>query len=503
MIDKIYENDNLENQQIFHDIEQNKKFSNYSLELNQTFGDKSYDKFYKSLMEHKKARGLNFISMFQKPKNLTGLKTIEEPFNIEEFKTALKNMKKKNDKLIYRIKNPYKTRPKFKSLTKNRNENETTEITQNNKNMNKTFQKQNKHEQGNAYLPVVPEVGRYHPTYKVLDKHTYQVAFSQQNFYDFNKEGNKHNSRNIFNDHTKIDYNYNDKPLTLEIEKKIKKNKINKIKPISIETINNMSKTFNKNANYPNENENDIRKSISNHYNTSTSLANSINVQTNNISNSIIQNSYSPNKETAKSNENNNDNNQMADSQIFIRTNGDIHERCPKRLNNLYFNNTNSSLSLEESIFNTDNYNLSNNNPISDPRKNHCLKFETYTKRKPMIRKFNYVYEDFMNTEAYNSIYPAQDKNICIEFSKLSTAKDKQKCFFEYEANKNKNPPLGTYFPKFGHAFKKIVDVYIDKKSPPITNKRRLKEIILRYDVPTNYLLFDTLNEKKTKKKIN
>ena len=61
MIDKIYENDNLENQQIFHDIEQNKKFSNYSLELNQTFGDKSYDKFYKSLMEHKKARGLNFI----------------------------------------------------------------------------------------------------------------------------------------------------------------------------------------------------------------------------------------------------------------------------------------------------------------------------------------------------------------------------------------------------------------------------------------------------------
>ena len=411
-------------------------------------------------------------------------------------------MKKKNDKLIYRIKNPYKTRPKFKSLTKNRNENKTTEINQNNKNMNKTFQKQNKHEQGNGYLPVVPEVGRYHPTYKVLDKHTYQVAFSQQNFYDFNKEGNKHNSRNIFNDHTKIDYNYIDKPLTLEIEKKIKKNKINKIKPISIETINNMSKTFNKNANYPNENENEIRKSISNHYNTSTSLANSINIQTNNISNSIIQNSYSPNKETAKNNENNKDNNQMGDSQIFIRTNGDIHERCPKRLNNLYFNNTNSSLSLEESIFNTENYNLSNNNPISDPRKNHCLKFETYTKRKPMIRKFNYVYEDFMNTEAYNSIYPAQDKNICIEFGKLSTAKDKQKCFFEYEANKNKNPPLGTYFPKFGHAFKKIVDVYIDKKSPPITNKRRLKEIILRYDVPTNYLLFDTLNEKKTKRKL-
>ena len=500
MIDKIYENDNLENQQIFHDIEQNKKFSNYSLELNQTFGDKSYDKFYKSLMEHKKARGLNFISMFQKPKNSTGLKTIEEPFNIEEFKTALKNMKKKNDKLIYRIKNPYKTRPKFKSLTKNRNENDTSEINQSNKKMNKTFQKKFKNEKENVYLPVVPEVGRYHPIYKVLDKHTYQVAFSQQNFYEFNKEGNKRNSRSIFNDYAKIDYNYNDKPLTLDMEKKIKKNKINKIKPISIETINNMSKTFNKNANYQNEKENEIRKSISNHYNTSTSLGNSINIQASNISNSIIQNT--PSKEITKSNENNNDNNnnQMTDSQIFIRTNGDIHGRCPKRLSNLYFNNTNSSLTLDESLFNTDSFNSSNNNPSSNPKNNHCLKFETYTKRKPMIRKFNYIYEDFMNTEAYKSIFPAQDNNICLEFNKLSTAKDKQKCFFEVEANKNKNPPLGTYFPKYGHAFKKTVDVYIDKKSPPVTNKRRLKEIILRYDVPTNYLLFDTLNEKKNKK---
>ena len=95
MTDKIYHNDNLENQQIFHDIEQTKKFSNYSIELNQTFGDKSYEKFYKSLMEHKKARGLNFMSMFQKPKNLTGLKTYEEPFNITEFKSALKKNGKK------------------------------------------------------------------------------------------------------------------------------------------------------------------------------------------------------------------------------------------------------------------------------------------------------------------------------------------------------------------------------------------------------------------------
>ena len=44
--------------------------------------------------------------MFQKPKNAAGLRMYEEPFNIKDFKSALKTMKKKNDKLLYRIKNP-------------------------------------------------------------------------------------------------------------------------------------------------------------------------------------------------------------------------------------------------------------------------------------------------------------------------------------------------------------------------------------------------------------
>ena len=486
MIDKIYENDNIENQQIFHDIEQAKKYSNYSLELNQTFGDKSYDRFYKGLMEHKKARGINFISIFQKPKNPTGIKTIEEPFNISEFKTALKNMKKKNDKLIYRIKNPYKTRPKFKSVTKKENESEIK-----NNSINKS-EKKNKTDNPKVYLPEVPDVGRYNPTYNVLDRHSYQVAFCQKSFNDFNKNGIKHNSRDIFNDHTKTDYNYNDKPFTLEMKKKFKKSKI---KPISIETLNNMSKTYNKNA--KNQKENDIKKSImSNHYNTS-SLFNSINVQTTN--NSISKQNISSNMETNKSIGNINNNTQMTDSQIIIRTNGDIHSRCPKHLSKLLMNNINSSLSFDESLNNTDYFNISNTNLNLTSKNNHCLKFETYTKRKPIIKKFNYINEDFMDTEVYKSIHPAQDR-ICIEFNKLSTSKEKQKCFFEYEANKNKNPPLGTYFPKFGHAFRKVIDIYIDKKSPPRSSKRRLKEIILKYDVPSNYLLFDVLNKKKNNK---
>lgn len=480
MIDKINKNDNFENQQIFHDIEQTKRYSNYSIELNQTFGDKSYEKFYKSLMEHKRARGLNFFSMFQKPKNSSGLKVYEEPFNITEFKSALKTMKKKNDLVNYRIKNPYTIRPKYKSITKTRIENEK-------KNSKKTQKTNKSMETSYIYLPEVPEVGRYNPTYGVLDKHTYQVAFSQKNYEDFNKEGLGHKTRNIFNDHSKTDYNYNDKPMSFDKKKKFLKSKI---KPISIEMISNMSKTYNKNEKNQ-KNQSEIMKRISNRFNTS-SLFNSINSQLNTNSNS--NQNISSNIGLNKSNSNNN-NVQLTDSQILIRTNGDIHSRCPKHLSNTYFN-SNASLSFDESAIFTDSFNNSNSNINPNSKNNHCLKFETYTKRKPMIRKFNYENEDFTNTEAYKTIFPAKDRNICIEFDKLSTAKDKQKCFFEVEASKNKNPPLGTYFPKFGLNFKKLVDVYIDKKSPPITNKTRLKEIILKYNVPSNYLLFNALNKK-------
>ena len=502
MIAKIYENDNRENQQIFHDIEQSKKYSNYSIELNQTFGDKSYAKFYKDLIEHKKARGLNFMSMFQKPKNVTGLKVYEEPFNIKEFKSALKAMKIKNDKLLYRIKNPYTTRHKCKSEKKKKEEKENEKDIKNTKHSNKKDKshkiikidniKNSRRLNGKLYLPEVPDVGRYRPTYTVLDKHTYQVAFSQKTFDDFNKKDVKLNSRNIFNDHTKIDYSYNlyGKPLTLEMKKKFKKSKI---KPIFIKAMNNMSKTYNKLEQY--QNKNDINQNLSNHYNTS-SLFNSINLRSSTISN--LNQNISSNIDINNSTMNANSK-LLTDSPILIRTNGDIHSRCPKHINNLnlneYFLNTNSSLSINESLNNSDSFNNSNSNINFSPKNNHCLKFETYSNRKPITRKFNYINENFINTEAYNLIFP-QNKNICIDFGKLSTAKEKQKCFFEYEANKNKNPPLGIYHPKFGHTFKKIIDVYIDKKCPPKNNKSKLKEIVLRYDVPSKYLLFDVLNKK-------
>ena len=97
MFDKVYSKDNTENLKIFDDIERKKNFSNYSIELNHLFGDKSYDNFYKNLIENKKARCTNFVSMFQKPKNMAGVKIYEEPFNIVNFEEKLKKMKVKSE----------------------------------------------------------------------------------------------------------------------------------------------------------------------------------------------------------------------------------------------------------------------------------------------------------------------------------------------------------------------------------------------------------------------
>ena len=430
------------------------------------------------------------MSMFQKPKNAAGLRMYEEPFNIKDFKSALKTMKKKNDKLLYRIKNPYKSRKITKEKKENEEENEKKAKsvkkminTGKNKRMEKS-QNQIKRDKYNIYLPDVPDVGRYTPSYKVLDKHSYQVAFCQQNFYDFNKKGNKKNKRAIFNDHLKIDYNYNDQPLTLEMKQKLEKSKII---PISLDLLNNMSKTYNKNGELPNNNE--LNKSINDHYNTS-SIFNSVNSHLNTDSN--IHRNISSNIDTY-TNQSNINQNTITDSKIFIRTNGDIHSRCPKHINNL-------NLSFNESLNNSDSFNNSSSYINTNSKNNHILKFETYTKRKPITKRFNYINENFLDTKVYKSVFPS-DQNICIVFDKLSTAKDKQKCFFEVEANRNKYPPLGTYFPNYDHSFKKLVDIYIDKKSPPMTNKRKLKEIILRYDVPTNYLLFNDLNTKNDNEK--
>ena len=476
-MDKVYSKDNSENLRIFNDIvEPRKNFSNYSIELNRLFGDKSYDTFYKNLMENKKAKCANFISMFQKPKNMVGIKIYDEPFNIASFEEALNNMKLKREKINYRVKNPYKSRPPINCITKAK-----TEKLLKNLKKQKLATKYNTNSKiklykDNIYLPEVPDVGRYNPSYDVLRKHTYQACFSTSNFHDFNQKCKQFNDRNLFEKINDIDF----EPNSNFNKNKIKQIYINTNEIKTINSINNMSKTTTNN----NMNKNTIKSKKKKKLYLSTSpLFKSRNININNLNKKNSNNS----KE-----ELNNSSNNMSDSQILIRTNGDLNIRCPKHVHNLY--NTSSHFSFDDSKMNNSGI---NNNNILNLKNNHCLKFDNYSKRKDIINKLNYTMDHFTNANAFNMNFPARNKNACIQFNKISTGKSKQKCFFEYEANLNKNPPLGAYNPKFESTFGKITNnIFLNKKSNPFSKKRKLKKIMFNYNVPTKYILFQSLNKK-------
>ena len=475
MVDKIYSKDHSENVRIFQDIDHKKKYSNYSLELNRAFGDKSYDIFYKNLIEHRRARGGDFKSLFQKPKNMKGMRIYEEPFNAEAFKVALNQMKLKTDKLDYKLKNPYKSRPTIPSITKEKTQNLLDHIKKRKLGI-KDKDQNSDIENDDIYIPEVPDVGRYNPSFDIVRKHTFQVSFCNSNYHDFNKSGKKIIGRNLFEGLNNTDYAYN---LT-----DLKQMYIN---TTPVKDLSKMSKTVKNNSNFSVSQSKTNRKK---HLYLCTSP---------------FYNSRIIHKEKIKNKRQNKNNLSIInnESQILIRNNGDANSRCHKHDYNL--NTSNTSLSFDDSkinnsgILNTSN-NSKNNNKSKvavDLKKNHCLKFDNYSERKPMVNPLNYTTEHFSNPEAFNNNYPIRNKNACIEFNKLSTSKEKQKCYFEVEANKNKNPPLGLYFPKFEKTFNKLTaDIYIDKKEIPMTNKRKLKKIMYRYQVPTNYLLFNSLNDK-------
>ena len=477
MFDKVYTKDNSENLRIFDDIEHRKHFSNYSTELNRLFGDKSYDTFYKNLIEHRRARCINFISMFQKPKNKAGMKIYEEPFNLVSFEEALNNIKKKSEKIKYKVENPYKSRPPLKCITSEKTEKLLKTLKK--KMYGDKYKKSiNIQKNSNIYLPDVPDVGRYNPSFSILRKHTYQACFSTSNFHDFNKNCSQFNDRNLFSKVNDIEYSSDDTKINTH-----------KIKPIFINTnninnINNMSKTVNEKINKHKRADFNKKKDL---YTSTSPLFKSRNYNINNTNNA--------NKDNL--NELNNSSNNMSDSQILIRTNGDMHSRCQKKINNLY--NTSSNFSCDDSKLNSSGYyNNSNVNNIINLKKNHCLKFDNYSKRKPINNKLNYTTEHFINANAFNMNYPVRNQNVCIEFNKLSTGKEKQKCVFEVEAKKNKNPPLGAYNPKFETTFGRVTtNIYMNRKNLPVTKQKKLKKIMFNYNVPSKYILFQSLNNKK------
>ena len=163
MSQKIIQEDHSENVKMFSDIRNPKGFSNFTTNLNRTFGDQSYSNFYKVLMNPKKYKCNSFIKLFEKDNSSKQQqdKNTEETFNIIQFTKSLKKMKSKEKERIEKLKNPFleRLRKKNSNLLK------------------REYNKSLKSKKLKPYFPKVPEVGRYNPSYDIITKHSYQVYF--------------------------------------------------------------------------------------------------------------------------------------------------------------------------------------------------------------------------------------------------------------------------------------------------------------------------------------
>lgn len=197
MRQKDYKKDHFENIKMFHDVEHPLEYSTYSIGLNRYFGDRSYPKFYQSLIEHKKNETDYFRKLFEKENKNKGLRLYEESFDINKFKKSLKKLEMMESLYNKKLKNPY-----FERLS-------------NSKNFLTTINAKKKPKIIKPFCPEVPEVGRYSPSYDVINKHVYEVSFSKTGMNDSsrdkqninNMEGKKmfNSSINQFPDIKKID----------------------------------------------------------------------------------------------------------------------------------------------------------------------------------------------------------------------------------------------------------------------------------------------------------
>ena len=173
----VYKNDRSENIKMFSDIQSPKGYSTYATNLDKIFGGKSYDNFYKGLVNPKQFKENTFIKLFEKDNSSKKLKKNEEMFNIKQFKESLNNMKLKEEERNKKLKNPFMEKSK----------------TLNNFSIKRKFDKEKKLNTNRPYFPQVPEVGHYNPSYNVVNKHIYQVTFSNielKSYFDKNQDEN-------------------------------------------------------------------------------------------------------------------------------------------------------------------------------------------------------------------------------------------------------------------------------------------------------------------------
>lgn len=398
MYQNIYKKDHIENIKMFLDVKKRKDYSIYSGNLNRAFGDKSYNMFYKNLTENKTVSNYDFKKLFEKDeKEEKGLKRIDESFDTKKFEVALKKMKQKNDLYNEKLRNPY-----FERMKKNKDYLIKKELENSIFRGNKSIK---------PYFPNVPEVGRYNPDYDILDKHVYEVNFSQPSYYKKDKD-------NILN------------------------------KSLSNEKDQNEENNKNYTGNDSFRGTKEYKGSISE---------------------------------------------RKRGKRLVLKS--DVYDHI-KNMSNINLTdkltkNISQVTSNEEKGNKTDRTFDKKNSPSNKKDINHCLKFESYTARKPLNKKI--IYNTEINQELPNYYTPTYIHGN-VDFNKVSS-NNKIKSYFDEISTKNKNPPLGLYEPKFNTIMTKTRDIYLTKKDPPPPKQIEIKKIIYRYDVIRHYRIAPLLNE--------
>ena len=183
----MYNKDNRENIKMFKDLDPSKEYSNYSVELNRVFGEKTYGTFQKKLFENRKIRNDNFIKMFQKNESKNRIIKTEVPFDVKNFSIKLKEMKEKQEKIEYKLKHP-------------------REFLQ--KSPYKKFKEKKKKSTAKKLLPNrKPDVGKYNPCYDACTKHSFAPCFAAQNFEEFNNIKNSKKLSPIKHSYSSKKYN--------------------------------------------------------------------------------------------------------------------------------------------------------------------------------------------------------------------------------------------------------------------------------------------------------
>lgn len=181
MLNNLLKKDIKENIKIFSDIKLPIEYSNLSKELSIQFHNYTYSSFYKNLKNSekiiKKGNTFNLLS----PSPYPDKETIKKRFDIEKMKIAIKKMKEEEKIIQKKKEHPYTERNRdslsftIYGILKNK----------------KKIIEEIKQKRKNDKKMTSPDLGRYNPIYKSIEKHTQRVIFSFKNFKKFNTAYNQ------------------------------------------------------------------------------------------------------------------------------------------------------------------------------------------------------------------------------------------------------------------------------------------------------------------------